>query len=319
MPIDMKNLDIEQLLTSIGIQGVVRRGQNVMACCPNHQERRPSWGVNINAPYFHGCFACNFSGTLPGMLLQKFGWKPQKIKDVFGTDAFQEQKARELSFKSVHAELGIYVPIVDEQELMPFELEKKGIKYLKKRGITLETMKRAGVLYHFKDKRVLFPWWWQGKLAGMTGRICRDNVEDGMKILGYLGLQKRLLHYIPARKGRLDPNKPVIIVEGEIDALKVLQSGFKNVVALGHGKVSKQPVRFLKTLPVKSVIIFTDNDKRGRELSEKIYNAFKGVCPVLEVNWRKVKQKDPGELSEDKIRDMIKNSERKILWPKFGI
>jgi DNA primase len=315
----MKSVDIEGLLHNLGLHHVVRRNTNIMACCPNHEESRPSWGVNINAPHMHGCFACGYAGTLASMLQFKFRWSKEKIINLLGKDAFGELgKTRDMTFRSADEMDQIFIPFVDESELFPFELEKKGRLYLLKRGITKKTMKRAGLLYHYKDNRILFPWWWNGKLAGMTGRACYDVDEDDKKIIGYCDIKKSRLLYVPYNKGRLNPDKPVIVVEGEIDSLKVLQSGFKNVCALGHGRVSKQPVRLLKTLPVKSLVIFTDNDRRGRELSDELAEAFQGFCPVSEVIWKGVKKKDPGEMDEDQIRCMIRNTQRKIKWPNFG-
>jgi DNA primase len=312
----MKDVDVEGLLNSLNFDGVVRRGQNIMACCPSHDERRPSWGVSVNAPYLHACFSCGFKGSLPHLLRTKFNWTFSQIKEVFGADVFGPigaDKDRTLSFRQEQTSHSI--PFIPEEQLWPFQLEKPAIRYLTGRGLGFRTIKKAGLLYHPKDQRVLFPWWWNGKLAGMTGRTIKDDDEN--KIVAYCGLKKSKLLYVPEGRGQLSPEEPVILVEGEIDALKVWEAGFKNVAALGHGRFSGSAIALLKSLPVNSLIVFTDNDRRGKELAAEITDAMQEFCEVKEVKWAGVQQKDAGDMSSEKIGRMIKSAERRIVWPNF--
>jgi DNA primase len=312
----MNSVDVESILRSIGLQGVTRRNSNIMACCPSHQERRPSWGVRKDAPYFHGCFSCGFKGTLPQMLRDKYGWTESKIKNVFGVIATQEP-AKGFSFREMRFVEQWHIPEVAEEQLYPYALEKPAIKYLMGRGLTYDTIKKAEVLWHPTDQRVLFPWRWNGRLAGMTGRTVLSDVDESQKIIGYCDIKKSKLLYVPARKGTLTPGE-VILVEGEIDALKVMQAGFKNVAALGHGRFSKQPAELLKSLPVKSLVLFFDNDRRGRELVEEAKEMVGNFCTLKEIDWGSFRLKDPGEMPEALIARLIKTAERKIAWPTFS-
>jgi len=308
------SVDVESILRGVGMQPI-RRGNNLMACCPNHPERRPSWGVNINPPYMHGCFSCGYGGILPRMLREKFGWTFSRIKRVFGGNIFKDSKALELAFVNPRAKASS-ISEVEEEQLYPFALEPKGRKYLEGRGISFQTMKRAGVLFHRKDNRIIFPWRWNGKLVGMTGRACYDLSEDDEKIVAYCGLVKSRVLYVP--RGRLPRSCDLVLVEGEIDALKVLQSQDRQpVAALGHGRLSNGQLNLLKTLPVKSLTLFLDNDRRGQELTDEIVFRVANEFPILLVPWEGVAQKDPGEMTEQKIRWMLKNAERKISWPRF--
>jgi 5S rRNA maturation endonuclease (ribonuclease M5) len=76
-------------------------------------------------------------------------------------------------------------------------------------------------------------------------------------------------------------------------------------------------VKLIKTLPVKFLTLFLDNDRRGKELTEEIIMKLESEIPVKVVNWKGTKAKDPGELEEMTIRALVKAAEKKIYWPSF--
>jgi DNA primase len=98
----------------------------------------------------------------------------------------------------------------------------------------------------------------------------------------------------------------VIIVEGSVDAMKVHESGFPNVVASLGAQVSAQQVTMLKKY-FDRIVIFSDNDDAGNAMRDGIINSccgkdlYKAIIPE--------DLKDPGEMSVEQIKNSILNKQ----------
>ena len=87
---------------------------------------------------------------------------------------------------------------------------------------------------------------------------------------------------------KIGAREPLILVEGEIDALTLLYAGIGNVVSLPDGSESA------KTADLRTVIgryapwlIATDDDKPG-EISYRVLEARAAPSPTVRVKWRKL-------------------------------
>ena len=105
----------------------------------------------------------------------------------------------------------------------------------------------------------------KGEVVGFTGRIY--NGEDNTA--KYLNTKETelfkkgniLFNYHNARK-YIKETGTIIIVEGNMDAIKMSAKGFKNVVALMGVFLSKTQINIIKRLNAK-VILMLDNDNAG--------------------------------------------------------
>lgn len=103
-----------------------------------------------------------------------------------------------------------------------------------------------------------------GDVVGYTGRIF--NGEDSAK---YINSKETIIYkkgsilfnYYNA-KNYIRDEKSVILVEGNMDAIRMYSSGFKNVLALMGTAMTKEQVDILKKLRVP-VILMLDNDNAG--------------------------------------------------------
>lgn len=69
-------LDIESLLPELGIKKAKRTSTEIIACCPFHNDKHPSWSINIDQDsdrwgLFH-CFVCQ-SGNVISLVKNVFG------------------------------------------------------------------------------------------------------------------------------------------------------------------------------------------------------------------------------------------------------
>lgn len=73
----------------------------------------------------------------------------------------------------------------------------------------------------------------------------------------------------------LKSGKPVFVVEGEIDALSIIEVGGE-AVALGSTANANKLLSYLDKSDVPTLILALDNDEMGRMASEKLENELKG-------------------------------------------
>ena len=103
-----------------------------------------------------------------------------------------------------------------------------------------------------------------GEVVGYTGRIY--NSEDSAKYINsketIIYKKGNILFNYHNAKNYIREEKSVIVVEGNMDAIRMYSSGIKNVVALMGTAITKEQVDILKRLRVP-VILMLDNDNAG--------------------------------------------------------
>lgn len=132
----------------------------------------------------------------------------------------------------------------------------------------------------------MFPWMIDRVCVGVTGRSLND--DERAKTIPYGGMPKgNYLYFAQPPVSR----RPLVLVEGEIDALKTWQAlryakVSANVAALGFGVFTdKQRSLAIKTAPAYVLTMF-DYDKTGVSLTLKVEQAFLNMnVRVSRVDW----------------------------------
>lgn len=151
--------------------------------------------------------------------------------------------------------------------------------YLNKRGISIETAKRFGLgfLPNWKNPknekapispRLIIP-------AGDSylARDTRDNLTEIQK--DYDKIRAGEIHLF--NKEALEENKPCFIVEGELDALSIIEVGF-NAVALGSCSNKQALINELKNIEHPApVILYLDNDNTGKKTDSFLQGELKSL------------------------------------------
>ncbi len=163
-------------------------------------------------------------------------------------------------------------------------LEDEHLQYLKSRGISKETANAVGLFaaekwfsrLQKKTKSIGFPYVKNGEVVSIKYRSLegKDFTQDssGSSILFNMN--------------SVDTDKPLVITEGEIDTLTLVECGVDNVVSVPTGaplKVSEgrvdpsEDTRFkyiwnahTTINKIKKIIIATDNDESGKALAEEL-------------------------------------------------
>lgn len=298
----MIEAELESLLNSLGLN-TIKRNNNLMACCPNHNERRPSWGISIREPHMHGCFSCGFKGSLAS-LLKFYNWTPNQIESITGPQTVVPSSV-DFSF----AKVANKPKEVESFMLYPYKVNIRLRAYAYSRGLTEDTIRSANLLYEHVDNRMLIPWYLEDTLIGATGRtLSKDPTVP--KIVVYFGLQKEQSLYIPNR--RIDSTKPLILVEGEIDALKVFQAGYTNVAALAFGSFTKSQLAQIYGSSVEELCLFFDNDTTGQRLTADVRRMIDNSLSIRTVSYPMSQTKqDPGAMTDAQIQKLLTSTFKK--------
>ena len=315
----MEPSKLSDLLYRLGLQGIVQRGGNLMACCPSgrHLDRRPSWGISLTKPHSHGCFSCGFKGTLRTLLIHK-GYTRRQALLVSGekeTDSYDLKLTPKLLNESR------LVQSYEPDELYPYFPTKRSDLYFINRGLTLKTIRECLLLHDTHENRVLFPWFMGDRLVAITGRALNPNdVLRGEKMKSYLeGSKKREMLYLP---GRIIRREPLVVVEGELDALVVYQAGFKNVAALGHSHLSQPQADLMLNSEATEIFAFGDKDAAGEKMNEDLMDKLSRKLRVKVMSYELIPLSDmldydPGGLTAEQIRTIIEGS-RKNIFPSWS-
>ena len=202
-------------------------------------------------------------------------------------------------------------------------LQEPHYEFLKTRGISRETADKMKLFsaekYFVKLGRsapaIGFPYYRNGALTAAKYRCIEDKdfTQDAGGAHDFFGIDL------------VDHTKPLVIVEGEIDALTAMEAGIENCVSVpsgaplkvADGKVlASEDKRFAYVWnaidilnKVPSIIIATDNDVPGQALAEELARRIgKAKCKLT-----KFAEKDLNEVlldgGADRVKEIIEAAE----------
>jgi 5S rRNA maturation endonuclease (ribonuclease M5) len=174
--------------------------------------------------------------------------------------------------------------------------EHQAIKYLKNRGVTIDSCVKLQGYYTqtgLLSGRIVFPVKVNNTIVGWQGRTVFDKTPKyltyGKKNLGVFSL-KSLNKY----------ENFIILFEGVFDILKIPDYG----IAILGKRISKEQIRiFTAFLNVKTIFVMLDSD--AKEDTLKICNTLSeyfNMIPIL------IDSGDPGDLTQTEILELCKRS-----------
>lgn len=228
---------------------------------------------------------------------------------------------------------GFAEAVIDDFQLGVSGDEKDALKkILLSKGYDEKTLLDLGVLAQGEGNsfdqlfgRIIIPLHnSEGMVIGFTGRIYRN--EDTAK---YVNTKETIIfkkgdnlyNYFLAKES-IKREKSVIIVEGQMDAIRLYSEGFKNVVATGGTSLTKEQIELLKKLKVK-IILCLDNDKAGFEATYHMGEELtKNGLEVYVIRLSDAKDPDEyikkftSEAFENNLKSLIKYFDFKIIYFK---
>jgi len=271
------NCDLDEILDRLDVfQNRKDSGENVMVCCPYHNERRPSAGIRKSDGIFH-CFACQEVHTLPEVISHIFnaddigvyGW--QWLLKNFLTVSVEERKdiPLDLDRKALY---NVTTSYISEEELNNYRYTHP---YMYQRGLTDEVIELFDIGYDSSDSCITFP---IRDVTGNTLFVAKRSTKT--KYFHYPKDVEKPLYglYELYHLSEIDYDdfvawenvfpKEVIVTESMLDALSFWVVG-KYAVAL-NGLGNELQFKQLRNLPCRELILCTDMDEAGMKARERI-------------------------------------------------
>lgn len=279
------------------------KGKNFFGVCPFHADHSPSMSVSREKQMYK-CFSCGAAGNVftfiqnyenvpfyeaAQLLANKVGISLAiPIKSEQKEKYTKEYEMMEIALKyyqnNLNTSLGekakkyLYNRNLEDEVIKDFEIGYAASthtlnKLLLKKGYTVLEMQKLGLVSTSKEDydiffdRVMIPLYnLEGQVVGFTGRALDDTNTPK-----YLGSKESIIYkkgnllfnYHRARES-IKLNKEIILVEGNMDAIRLYASGIKNVVALMGTALTKEQIQIIKKLRCK-VILMLDNDTAGEK------------------------------------------------------
>lgn len=257
---------------------------NLKGCCPFHKESTPSFIWNSKEHYYH-CFGCGINygivdhyisfNRLSYINAVKKLFNTADIKYRFGEHELRQSKNYKYPSHEEHNRDAVN-------------------KYLAKRRISVETLNHCDVqadrfgntVFHYyneNDVLMTVKYRWTGIPPAGKSKIWSAKHADSSPLLFNMN--------------KINPNKPLVITEGEIDCLSIIEAGYKNCVSVpfgaGHEKWIEYNWDWLEQF--EKIVIWSDNDAPG-------INMRKNVCARLG-SWRTYYIDLPKVVKDKSVKD----------------
>ena len=302
-----------------------------LVCCPVHGESNPSMGISIEKQVCH-CFSCGFAGDFAKLLSyskpEEFGLDVSTPERKKKTEFKAYRKAKEflaLRYELEYREIGKRVKSVKRYEqtrnvylkedekrvelpiykLAPFKSGKETYGYFFDRGFTKEEMQKFMIGRDLDNKTITLPVFYEdGVLAGVIGRYIDKNRKKNQRYKIYDEFERSKVLY------PLNISNPikgvVIIVEGQLDAIRMHRAGYTNTYATMTNVLSNKQAEWL-CANCDCVIWIGDNDDRGLEGREKARKLLKNKIDFKIVDYPN-HGKDVCDWSDEEIGTMLNTS-----------
>jgi len=280
-----------------------KRGRNFFGLCPFHDEKTPSFSINMDKQIYK-CFGCGKGGGTINFIMDlerldfvdalkflgnKYNinveiehnskssndlfnqlYRMNELANEYYKTKMNEQVKAILNKRNINENsteiFNIGLSTNKYDELLKILREHKfSTEALKKSGLFLDNEK--GYMDRFRD-RIMFPIYNHfNKIIGFAGRIYNDN----NKTAKYMNSpetpiynKSKILYGMNLNKNEIINSKSVIIVEGYLDLIQLYQAGFKNVLAVSGTAFTQQHANAISKL-CKTIYLAYDADKAGRE------------------------------------------------------
>ena len=299
---------------------------------PNHEDKNPSMSF-YKKKNKCTCFACGKNYDIFDLVKMEYGLKtfPEQLKKV--EEFMKNPELIEDANKTIYSKKNIEIRLnstiqekkVEENKIYPefyyyYRDCKKRISetdYLQKRGISKEVQDKYNIGYDtdFKEGKMKF------SIQAIIIPISKDsytvrNINSASKFRYTKVGEAAIFNYWELEQNRKDT---FYIVEGEIDALSIIEAGRKSI-ALGSVNEVNLLVNKLKEDKFNNkFILMLDNDEKGKMWQEILYTKLKEIGINVEKSNALGKYKDANEFlikDREKFLALFQEIEKENPWKK---
>jgi DNA primase len=307
-------IDVEEFLTGLGVTGISRASDEVYFCCPFHGDSNPSASMKVGSGIWF-CFVCHKGGTAVTFLSDYSGIAPieaaRRVREM--ADLAQVAPVKHTLLAEVDDFLNrqrAQIQTMPEAErakidnwfrafsvdwdlaLLHFATgaEIGDLAYPFGRGFLPKTLIKYDIGYDALSRRMIITMRdFDGNVVGFKGRDVTGVAKARYLILGTRTTSE--YGFAPYRAGdhvylldSCDTSDPIIVCEGELNALMLRQYGYGSAVAVSGSYVSEiQVAQVLMKSRAPTIVLFFDDDEAGRLGAQRAAGMFEKALKVLVV------------------------------------
>ncbi len=255
------------------------------------------------------CWVCDWSGSW-NKLAKAMGLA--EFNSTIYADTYTDRVADTNVFERLAEDLTSFFVFDDEEDdKLPPDLALSPWDQPVWRGLTRKFLRRIPTYlwkqelksrrtgHSFVVDRAFWPYYQYDRLVGWVGR--RLDKKDFQKYFRKPGCDaKKILFPFDYVRKYHKGDEPIVLVEGEVDALNLLQAGIPALCILGSNNWSEEKLDLLLSLNFKRAYLLMDPDAAGR-------SAEREIKPTLEAKFDFTKvlriegDDDPGSLDEGQL------------------
>lgn len=289
-PVVLDEQQISEVLMMAGAWRTKRQGNNIQSShCMLHGNNSPTLGICIDAPHEWNCFSCGKGGRGPDIV--SFVERAMKIsrKEAFAVLA-EKFGIGEAPRFSLRRRLDLSTDerprfVLSPAALAAYPLSvKEGIGYRAAKwylGIDPPMADKFKLGYRLSDHRLVFPVFHEdGALGGLIGRSMVVDCPHENRWRNFDAEAFKRETVMMGMELPVDPDKPMIVVEGPRDFFKIRSFGWDNVRATLGASMSEWQLERLKQYELDVVPLY-DEDRAGEAGRRKLRKALSGHVHVL--------------------------------------
>ena len=280
-----------------------KRGRNFFGLCPFHDEKTPSFSINMDKQIYK-CFGCGKGGGTINFIMDlerldfvdalKFLGNKYNINieiehnskssnDLFNQLYHMNEIANDYYKTQINEKVKDILAKrnINQNSIETFNIGLSTKKYddllsiIRKHQFSSEALKKSGLFLDnekgYMDRfreRIIFPIHNHfNKIVGFAGRIYTNN----NKTAKYMNSpetpiynKSKILYGLNLNKNAIIDSKSVIVVEGYLDLIQLYQAGITNVVAVSGTAFTEGHATAISKL-CKTIYLAYDADNAGQE------------------------------------------------------
>ena len=284
-----------------------KSGVNFKTNCPFHNEKTPSFVVSPERQIWH-CFGCQKGGDAFSFLMEKEGMEFKEALEFLAKKSgiVLKRTPDKKDFKDRLFEVNLKAQEFYHYILIQHKLGKPALEYLKKRGISDESIKTFGIGYApnswesltkfllkrgFSFSEILEAGLGVASKSGsydrFRGRITFPLIDGKDHLRGFSGRvlipsepkyinspqtaifdKSNFLFGMNLAKGEIRNQHSAVLVEGEMDVILSHQAGFKQVVASKGTALTEGQIDLIKKY-TENISLCFDMDLAGDSASRR--------------------------------------------------
>lgn len=285
------------------------KGAYVCPICGSGQGKNKTGAFFLKDDKSWKCFSCERSGDVLDLIgyieeIDSYKDKLRRAQEIFNLKDKREQRNEAVNSIPLHYCLTKKEEVNYSKFFQEAQLHLLHTDYFKKRGLSLKTVQQFGVGFVKSWKHPTI----SNSNVPVTPRLIIPISETSYFARDTrCSLPNSQQAYVKQKAGESDLfNKkellencpdPVFIVEGEIDAMSVVEVGGRAVALGGIGNINKL-LKFLAGKKINRMLILSlDNDKTGQQAQLKLAEQLESKkVKFINFNLTKNHSKDPNEM-----------------------